>query len=102
MVYKFVYRYLNNQVIKKQKYSEADLAYGGVSMDQIRSSMLEVGEVTVLNFFMQILLSFISIFLVGSRYLAAVDDRTDGEKFSTASFAGHQLVVKFGQFLVCD
>ena len=39
----FVYSYLNTQVIKKQKHTDAELCYGyGV---EIEEKMLEIGEV---------------------------------------------------------
>ncbi len=40
-----LFRYLNIQFIKKQKYSEADLTYGGFGID-ISEQMLEIGEVS--------------------------------------------------------
>ena len=40
-----LFLYLNKQHIKRQRYSDADLTYGGLTMDQIRNSMMEIGEV---------------------------------------------------------
>ena len=40
----FFFRYLNTTFIKKQKYSEADLSYGGFSVESA-DQKLEIGEV---------------------------------------------------------
>uniref|UniRef100_A0A915JAA7 Cullin N-terminal domain-containing protein n=1 Tax=Romanomermis culicivorax TaxID=13658 RepID=A0A915JAA7_ROMCU len=42
-----LFGYLNNQFIRKQKYTEADINFGGISAEQIRSSMLEIGELAL-------------------------------------------------------
>ena len=39
-------RYLNTTYIKKQKYTDADLSYGGISTDTA-DQLLEIGEVCV-------------------------------------------------------
>lgn len=38
-------RYLNTTYIKKQKYTDADLSYGGISTDTA-DQLLEIGEVS--------------------------------------------------------
>ncbi|KAJ8313728.1 hypothetical protein KUTeg_008289 [Tegillarca granosa] len=45
-MYKYFMRYLNTTFIKKQKYSEADLSYGGFSVEQ-SDQMLEIGELAL-------------------------------------------------------
>jgi hypothetical protein len=42
-----IFRYLNTQFIKKQRFTEADLSYGGISLEQARQCMMEIGEVIV-------------------------------------------------------
>lgn len=44
----FFYRYLNIIYIKKQKYIDVDLSYGGISID-IVDQLLEIGEVSRLK-----------------------------------------------------
>lgn len=39
------HRYLNTTYIKKQKYTDADLSYGGISTDTA-DQLLEIGEVS--------------------------------------------------------
>lgn len=41
----FSHRYLNTTYIKKQKYTDADLSYGGISTDTA-DQLLEIGEVS--------------------------------------------------------
>lgn len=41
----FYHRYLNTTYIKKQKYTDADLSYGGISTDTA-DQLLEIGEVS--------------------------------------------------------
>ena len=41
----YINRYLNSQFIKKQKYSDADLNYGGFGIE-LAEQMLEIGEVS--------------------------------------------------------
>ena len=41
----FHFSYLNTTFIKKQKFSDADLNYGGFSVDNV-DHMLEIGEVS--------------------------------------------------------
>lgn len=41
----FPHRYLNTTYIKKQKYTDADLSYGGISTDTA-DQLLEIGEVS--------------------------------------------------------
>ena len=38
------FRYLNTQYIKKQKFSDADINYGGFGVE-LNEQMLEIGEV---------------------------------------------------------
>lgn len=41
----YSHRYLNTTYIKKQKYTDADLSYGGISTDTA-DQLLEIGEVS--------------------------------------------------------
>lgn len=45
MLITFFPRYLNTTYIKKQKYTDADLSYGGISTDTA-DQLLEIGEVS--------------------------------------------------------
>lgn len=45
MLITFSPRYLNTTYIKKQKYTDADLSYGGISTDTA-DQLLEIGEVS--------------------------------------------------------
>lgn len=44
--FKFFSSYLNTTFIKKQKYSDADLNYGGFTVE-LTDQMLEIGEVGI-------------------------------------------------------
>ena len=43
-----LFRYLNTQFIKKQKFSDADLNYGGFGIE-LSEHMLEIGEVSTVD-----------------------------------------------------
>ena len=45
-----MYRYLNTQYIQKQKVNEADISYGGFSVE-LSEQMYEIGEVRTLQFY---------------------------------------------------